>query len=90
VASLIQRLNWARLAETRRGVKKRGEFRADVKVLIPADVLVKRDRLLRLKPISISQALFGDPLPGRSALELGPDARPAIVSDPLDALIYRH
>jgi hypothetical protein len=85
VASLTQRLNWARLAELRRGAKKRGEHDVAVKLAIPADVLRNRDSLLRLMPISISQVLFGDPLPGRSALERGPDPRPFRRRDVLDA-----
>lgn len=88
MASLTQRLNWARHAEARRGLKRRGEFRADVKLAIPADVLRNRDSLLRLRPISISQVLFGDPLPGRSALERGPDPRPFRRRDVLDCLRF--
>lgn len=90
MATLTQRLNWARLAEMRRGVKKRGEHQVTNKLMIPADVLRNRDSLLRLRPISISQVLFGDPLPGRSALESARDTKPVITHDPLDDLIYRH
>lgn len=35
----------------------------------PDDVLAARDRYLSLQPISLTAALLGDPLPGRSALD---------------------
>ena len=88
--TLGQRLSDARQREERRGVKKRGEHQVDKKIEIPADVLRSRESLLRLKPISISQILLGDPLPGRSALERGPDPKPQRRVDVLDSLIYRH
>ena len=38
-------------------------------ISIPRDVLFDRDRRMELAPCSLTAALLGDPLPGRSALD---------------------
>lgn len=88
MATLGQRLAWARQAEQLRGIKKRGEFRADVKVVVPADVRDDCEQRSRLLPRSLSAGLLGDPLPGCSALERGPDPRPFRRTDVLDGLRF--
>lgn len=77
-----------RQAAIYKGVRRRGELPTYLKLAIPSDVLFDRDRRANLKPISISQALLGDPLPTCSALERGPDPRPFRRTDVLDGLRF--
>jgi hypothetical protein len=41
----------------------------DPRVDVPLEVLADRDARASLLPVSLTQALLGDPLPGRSALD---------------------
>jgi len=83
-----QKESWARQGDMYRGVRRRGEGRVPPKLEIPPSVLADRDRRLHLRPRDVSAALCGDPLPGRSALERGPDPRPFRRTDVLDGLRF--
>lgn len=88
MATLTQRLNWARLGEQRRGMKQRGIVPLYPRLNIPSFVLADRARRNLLRPRDASSALCGDPLPGCSALERGPDPRPFRRTDVLDGLRF--
>ena len=52
-----------------RCVQRRGAYRTEPEARPDAVTLAARDRRLSLMPVSLTAWLFGDPLPGQSALD---------------------
>lgn len=54
-----------------------GVSRAAPRAPVPPHVLAERDAIIAASPRSLTAALLGDPLPGRSALDRRPQAGPS-------------